>query len=257
MRGWLFLISFAAAQAQAAPELTERLPFAFNGSFSTRYGQTFDAKETEGAISFEPFLTLPFDGIRHIDFDTVIDRPTDIYQNFRVPRASLLYWQKIPSTTQWRLALLTSATALNIERWKMDGHQVRFLGAGEISRPLLSHFTFSLRVGPFYQWNGYKQTVSGSTLPTGGLQERARLVWENRDWAVDLRLLLAQSQATGWSNDYGTFEAVTYRIFPGVKLGVSHELESNVIDESTGRSRPFQLFDSRVSRISGMMELEL
>jgi len=240
-----------------AVETTESLPFQFSGSFAARYGQTLDAKNPQGALSFEPFLALPFDGNRRTELSAVIDRPTDVYKNFEVPRLAVTYWQRLDPIDGWKTAVQGSANGLNLERWKMDGHQIRFSLAGEIHKELLPSFTLSLKAGPFMQWNRYAQTASGTGLPWAGLQERLRLVWEYRDFALDLRLLVAQSRAAVWKNDYATYEAITYRILPGVKVGVSHELESSVIDEITGRARGLDVFDARVSRVSALMELEL
>lgn len=253
----LVLLTLVATGAARGVETTESLPFQFSGSFSTRYGQTLDAKNPQGAISFEPYLALPFDGSRRVEMTTVIDRPTDAYRNFEVPRIALIYWQEMKSVSPWGVALQGSLNALNVERWKLDGHQLRASVAGEIQREVAKGLTLFLKAGPYAQWNHYRQAASGATFPWVGLQERLRLLWEYRDLEVDFRLLVAQSRSSIWKNDYATYEAVMYRLLPGVKVGVSHELESSVIDEITGRARGLDVFDSRVSRISALMELEL
>lgn len=251
---FLFLLSLLAT----GPSWADTLPFAFTGSFATRYGQTFDPQDNQGAISFEPTIRLPFDGNqRHLETAAVIDRPMDHYKNFQVPRVALLYSQKLTPQDDWKPGMLVGINALNLDRWRMDGHQIRFTSVGEAVLDFAPGWQLSVRAGPFIQWNAYSQTASGSSFPWIGLQERVRLVWEYKDFAVDLRILVAQSHAAGWNNDYSTLEAVTYRILPGVKIGISHALESSVVDETTGRFRSLQLFDSRVSRISALLELEI
>jgi len=254
---WGVLLIFICFAALARAAETDPLPFQFYGSFGAKYGSTLDAKDNQGALTFEPSVVLPFDGIRRIELNAVIDRPADIYRNFEIPRVSLVYSQRLTSVSDWKVSMQGGVNALNLERWRLDGHQVRFTPSGEIWKEIYPSLKLYLRAGPFLQWNGYTQTAQGNSLPTYGLQERVRLTWEYADFGFDLRFLMAQSRAGSWKNDYATSEAITYRILPGVKVGISHELESSVVDETTGRARSLQLFDTRVSRLSALMELEL
>lgn len=229
----------------------------FAGTFTTSYGTKLGPEAGEGALSFEPRIVIPLDVTKSLELSTVVVRPADPYKNFALPRTYVAYSHLFYLRQGVDTKAILSANALDADLWKSDGYRLRTSAVLEISRAWITNVELSLRVGPFAQFNQYRQTTAGVSLPSYGLGERLKLAWSLGDFLVDIRLILNQSNAGSWKNDYATFEAVGYRLMPGVMVGLAHELLSSAIDDSTGLARPVRVFDGRDSRVSALLELEL
>lgn len=172
--------NFAVAQIGKAALVngSERLTaaaYGYSGSFTTSYGQKLGPESSEASLTFEPKLTIPLNLTRALDFSMIVNRPTDPHQNFALPRTAVTYSQVFPFSNAVATSYYLSLNALDLERWKVDGHRIRHSFGLEMGREVFKNVAVSLRTGPFLQWNRYSQTADGRSLPWGGLYERSRL----------------------------------------------------------------------------------
>lgn len=250
----LSIILVIASSAHAADFFDRPLPFA--STFRTTYAQGLGPNSAKSALVFDPSLGFPIDIERRIELATSIERPTDPYQNFALPRTTLTFTQKMTVGNRFATSAHYVANALSIDDWR-NGHRLRQSVIGELAYEPFSRVSLVFRAGPFHQWNKYRQSPSGENLPRYGLYEQARLAYRPGRFVFDLRLTLNQSYRGVWANEYATQETVSYAIFDGVLFGIGHELTTGAIDETTGFSRPFRVFDGKESRLNTFVELSL
>jgi hypothetical protein len=237
--------------AESTPNTPERL---FQAQLITSMGCVLAPEDRATSLSWEPDVLLSFAGGRQIELYAFVNRPTDPYKNFSVPKGILTLRQALPFWEKLGPALALSASALDLDRWNLDGYSVRNLLAIELTPDLGKKWGIYFRVGPFVQMSEYTQSASGRDLPRYGLSEKFVVAYAS-DWLeLEFDLIVDQRYAVNWKNDYATFEKAGYRLTPKIAVGLSHMLASGAIDDTTGFYRPVSAWDARESRVSAYFE---
>jgi hypothetical protein len=226
-------------------------------SLLTSLGQNLSPEEPATSISFEPELKFNSSDKTAFTIYSLVNRPTDPYKNFEVPKAIFAVTQTVSVFDDVTTKLSAGVNLLSLDRWKAEGYTFRpsigFIAEKEVARGL----TIRGRLSPYAQFNRYTQTASGVTLPTFGLNERLTLLYTVGDFDFDAHLIFDQRHASVWVNDIATLESAAYNINSEMNVGLAHELVSGGIDSTTGFSRPIRFFHERESRISAFVKVRM
>jgi hypothetical protein len=235
---------------------------ALSGALTTSFGYTLAPEDHAVSFSAEPDLFYDLPQGRQLELYAFVDRPTDPYKNFAVPKIVLTGRQPLTDEEKNGIVLAPSLSALDLDHWKRDGYRLRLTPAlewtpsiGKVGRSL----AFLLRAGPYGQLAEYRETAEGREIARFGFTEKAAvgLTWERLYFEVDLVFDQRVLGNGTWKNDYSTLEKVTYRLGERLAVGVSHALLGSVVDETTGYIRPFRLWNERESRVSALVEYDL
>lgn len=228
----------------------------FFGDLRTSLGTKLQPEEPATSVAFEPLLGLDFAKRGELSLYALIDRPLDPYKNFAVPKVRLEFDKPLSLIPIFNSELQFYLTALQLERWSIDGYMTRGTVGLKVFKEFFSALTLAGKVAPFVQANQYRQTESGRDLSRGGFNEELDLTLRLGAFTLDLAFLVTQSATDAvWRNDYASYEYLSYGLNKFVSVGVGHELLSSVIDSSTGFFRPIQLFDGRESRVLAFLEV--
>lgn len=239
------IISLGGVTSAAAP---------VSGAATISIGRSLDSVEPATSVVLEPSLNYELNPIQKIEFATAIERPTDPYLNFSVPKSSLIYSQKLLLFNSAETSIRIGLSALDLERWQSDGYMIRPSISFQLVKPLRENLSLLLRAGTYGQLNEYTQRTNGADLPKFGFSQRVGISWNLAPVTLEARLNVEQKNVGVWKNDYTTYEQISYAIADSISVGVSHEILSSVIDGSTGLGRPFRFFDSRESRVSFLVD---
>jgi hypothetical protein len=228
-----------------------------SASLTNNIGQNLSPEDPQTSFTFEPEIIFHLGSSTDLSLSSAIDRPTDPYKNFSVPKTIAALHQKIELTDFAETKLILSENAINLDRWAADGHSLRTSLGLQAEKELLTNLTLITRVGPYIQANKYTQNTEGKDLARYGLSEKIHLKYVLGDFLFEAALVLDQRMTSAWYNDYATLEAISYQLSELVSFGISHELLGSFIEPSTGFSKRLEFFHERDSRLSAFVTLSL
>lgn len=221
-----------------------------NGQVMTSMNQSLDKAERATAFTFEPFLVYHMTEKQNFSLYSAINRPTDNYQPFSIPKTILTYRSVFAWLPEVESAWRVYVNAVDVTRWSSDGYQMRVGVAADLATELLPGLVAYVRFGPYAQASRYNQDSSGRNLPRYGFNERLGLTYENGPFRAEAILVVDQSNNGVWVNDYDTTEQISVEVHENIRLGAAHHLVSSLVDDSTGYYRPVRLLSGRDSRFS-------
>jgi hypothetical protein len=224
---------------------------------TTTLGTDLSAEEPNRSFTFEPLMVSAFRGKRKLEFYAALERPMDAHKNFSLPKATVSLNQGLPPFYGFETGVRLAVSAYDLERWKLDGHKLHIFLGGELSFPLGSRLTLQLLAGPKAQWNAYAQRADGVEQERFGFYERLTALLKLGAFEIEASFRMEQRKTSDWIQEYVSSEEVSYPINETFSVGISHELISGVIDESTGFYRSFRVFHQRESRVSTFVEIQI
>lgn len=228
-----------------------------SAELKTSYNQTLDPKALEAYLGINPELSYKFPTKTSIVLGSVIQRPTDAYKNFEVPKTGLIIKQIFAEPSGIKLAVDNSTTALDLHRWSDEGAMVRDSIGISALKQFENGFSASVRLAPFYQFNKYRLTTAGDSKSRYGVSERLILGYETGRTSFEVTLVTTQRYTNVWKNDYSTEEQIAYQLDAIWSVGISHALLGATVDESTGRYSDLKLFDNRKSQVSAFVGIKM
>lgn len=257
-------LSFVVAVGGTAATFDQATnPKKIEAFITTTLGTTLDPKKSLASITLEPQLAWNLSKTTALTAYAEIDRPFDKYENFSNPVTYLLLTQKVSWVPETSTTLRFILRANNLHRWNHDGYQLRSEVGIQMSREIARDLTLMGRVWGSGDLNQYRQTTAGKDLPLAGLGERIALSFSPGKFNFELHVIAGQSfygtagsQAI-WKNAFITAEVAEYKFNDRYTVGVSHELVTSLIDDTTGLRGSIKVFDGRTSRLSAYMALAL
>ncbi len=220
-------------------------------------GQNLTPEDRRTSVTFEPEMAVRLGKTSILNFYTLLDRPTNLYEELAIAKVLTTLHQEVDLTPLVKTKLIFGVNALNLHRWKYDGYAVRGSVALHADKELLSNLTLGFRVTPYVQANEYTQATDGRDQTRYGVSERIQLSFGLGNFLLEAMLVVDQRNTSVWYNDYSTLEQVTYQLSENIGLGVNHALLGSFIDSSTGYSRGLQFFNERDSRFTAFVAISM
>ncbi len=135
--------------------------------------------------------------------------------------------------------------------WSKQGYQIRPSVSAEGTRQVTPNLRLSARLGGFGQING---TGNGPVViphPSVGISERAALRYDFGKANIEIALMVEQfHNANGWNNDFATEESLSYQLHENLSVGASHQVISQLLDDSVGTFQASLGNKNRQNRLS-------
>ncbi len=250
-------VVLVATNLEAAKLSVEAAPTGFGLDLLTTVGSQLDTLENKATLTLEPTLTYDFGKDKRLELYTAVDRPFNQFNPVTVPKVMATYAKGYDVFKDVSTTATVALSALSVDRWSTDGRMMRASIALTNTKEFFKGFYVGLKVGPYGQLNQYLQTTSGRELSKYGLTEKVTVEYQVGPVIFDVVVLLDQKYTAVWKNGYSMLEQVAFRVDDKFFVGVSHELLGNTVDDSTGLSRPMELFNERNSRVSAFVEYQL
>lgn len=246
------LIGFLAAFSPAL-QASETI----SGSFRTYVGRSLSPEEPATALTFEPAAAVIFPSATTLSFLATIDRPTNKYENFQVPRLRTRVKQGLGITNVAKISTELTAAGVDVHRWSNEGAMLR-TSAGLVAEKRIfnEQLLITLKASPFYQFNSYRQTTDGQVKPEYGVAELVGLELRTGRTTISADIQFQQTFHSLWKNGFATSQEIAYNFTDNWSVGAGHQLLGSFIDASTGRSSPLKLYDSRQSQVSAFLGYE-
>ncbi len=233
-------------------------PLAAETLLHVRAGAHPDQNNAEAAITFEGKYAPPFSP--RLEISTRIDRSFNRYENFNVPFIKAeIHFSLLPSPQPqtgdplvgpWVLQLRPFLSVLNLDRWNQDGARGRG-GVNAVAHyEVAPQIAVQIEIAPWLELSKFRANTAGREFPAGGFTEKATVELSHRAVFLELAFSAQQSLRSVWRNDWGVQQRLGYRFSPVIQAGVSHELLTGLLDESTGLLRPLPFYDARRSRVA-------
>lgn len=223
----------------------------------TSYYQTLDPKAPNSAVTFFPSLAVSIPPMTTLGISALIERPTDKYKNFEIPRTVVTLRRNLVAERLTHFGIDASVSGVEMQRWNAEGAIVRNCLGPALETKFENGFEILLAAKGFYQINQYRQNTDGTTKSQYGFSEKLAVGYETGRTSFGVTLVVTQRYTNLWKNDYGTEEQIAYQLDNTWSVGLGHALLGATVDETTGRVSDFKAFDNRKSQVSAFVGVKL
>jgi hypothetical protein len=230
---------------------------AFDFQCAASFGQKLDTTHPATSLSLEPKVSYRFAPQWVVKFYTLIDRPTDRYDDFSIPTADASVEFSTTLADSVRAGVFFQASAVDVLRWNIDGWIGRLAVGPSLAWQATGWLRLELSAAPFVQLSQYESRADGEAFSVIGFAQLIKATVQWGRWRAEGSVFFIQSRQRLWRNEYLVSQQLAFATSPQLSVGISHQIADQLVSLSTGLARPFGLFDSRMSRLSGFVRWQI